>query len=358
MTLYEHLVSPLLRVLDPEQSHTLTMRLLGAAQGVPGVVPVVHRLSEAEDPRMAVSWKGLRFPNPIGLAAGADKDAAAHALLAALGFGFIEVGTVTPEPQRGNPKPRMFRLRDRKAMINSLGFPSKGADHVRQRLERRQVDIPVGINLGKNAGTPLESTALDYGQPLEMLHHHGDYFVLNVSSPNTPGLRDLQASPALADLAAVLAEKRHSLAAAAGGPVKPLLVKVSPDLDREGIDGVLEAVARGGIDGVIAVNTSTSADLKGPLQPPGGISGQPLRERALEVVGHIRRNGPPGLLVVGVGGVFDHTHAWALLREGADLVQLYTGLVYRGPGLVRNLLKGLGALLDEAGLGSIRDIRS
>ena len=230
MTLYEHLVSPLLRVLDPEQSHTLTMRLLGAAQGVPGVVPVVHRLSEAEDPRMAVSWKGLRFPNPIGLAAGADKDASAHALLAALGFGFIEVGTVTPEPQRGNPKPRMFRLRDRKAMINSLGFPSKGADHVRQRLERRQVDIPVGINLGKNAGTPLESTALDYGQPLEMLHHHGDYFVLNVSSPNTPGLRDLQASPALADLAAVLAEKRHSLAAAAGGPVKPLLVKVSPDL--------------------------------------------------------------------------------------------------------------------------------
>lgn len=357
MRVYERVWWPLAQRLDPEASHRLVLRLGSAAQGVPPARWVTSRVFTQRDPGLAVTWRGLTFPNPVGLAAGADKDARAPLFFQALGFGFIEIGTVTPEPQPGNPRPRVFRLPARQAMVNRLGFPSQGAERVAERLRGLRLRVPLGVNIGKNSATLLGQAARDYLRCLEALYPFGDYFVVNVSSPNTVGLTSLQAKPALKALLDPVIERRSALAASAGGPPKPLLVKLSSDLRGAELDDALGVAVEEGADGVIAVNTSTDPAIKRDAGGiPGGISGAPLRERALETVRYIRRHAPEGFCIIGVGGVFDHRDAWALLRAGANLVQLYTGLVYRGPGTVKSINRGLLALMEKEGVPKLDNL--
>ena len=359
MRVYERVLWPLLRRLDPESSHFLTIRTLSLAQRLSLFRWLATRLCSFQDPRLQFTWRGLTFGSPVGLAAGVDKDGHAARLFSALGFGFIEVGTVTPEPQPGNPGPRVFRLPARRALVNNLGFPSQGASRVAGRLAGVRLPVPLGVNIGKNARTTLEEAARDYLACLERLYPHADYFVVNVSSPNTVGLTSLQARPALASLTGALVQRRASLAQASGQAPKPLLVKLSPDLTRGELDDVLEVALENGVDGIVAVNTSPAPEFKGEAEGlPGGISGEPLRQRALEMVGYARRHGPEDFFIVGVGGVFDERDAWALLRAGANAVQLYTAMVYRGPSVVNSINRGLLSLLEAAEIPSIQALET
>ena len=357
---YERYLWPLLRRLDPERSHSLTLAALGLLQKLPLSRAMVERLLAVQDDRLAFTWRGLTFRNPVGLAAGMDKDGRLPHLFPSLGFGFIEVGTVTSRPQPGNPKPRVFRIPGQRALVNSLGFPSAGAASVAERLRRRRPPgVPLGVNIGKNTETPLDAAARDYLACLEALYPYADYFVVNVSSPNTEGLTSLQAKPALRTLTGTLLERRRALAGGEGEGLKPLLLKISPGLSWAELDDVVEVSLENGVDGIVAVNTSPDPTLKGPAAHlPGGISGEPLHQRALDVVGYLRRRVPKDFFIVGVGGVFDERDAWALLRTGADAVQLYTGLVYRGPGAVGSINQGLLSLLEQAALPSIEAARS
>ena len=356
MRVYERVLRPLLQGLDPERSHTLTIRILSLAQGISPLRRLAG-LCSYQDDRLAFTWRGLNFRNPVGLAAGVDKDARAMRSFEALGLGFIEVGTVTPEAQPGNPRPRVFRLPARKALVNSLGFPGQGARRIAGRLAVLRPSVPLGVNIGMNAQTPLDDAAGDYLTCLDLLYPHADYFVVNVSSPNTAGLTGLQARSALASLTGALKDRRAALSDALGQSPKPLLVKISPDLTRGELDDVLEVAVANGVDGIVAVNTSVDPELKGEQSSlSGGISGEPLRQRALETVGYARRHAPEDFFIVGVGGVSDERDAWALLRAGANAVQLYTALVYRGPCVVKSINRGLVSLLEGAELPSIRTL--
>ena len=279
---------------------------------------------------------GLSFPNPVGLAAGFDKNGIAIPALAALGFGSVEIGTVTAAAQPGNPKPRMFRLPEAEAIINRLGFNNRGAAAMAERLQTlrqstRWPAIPVGINIGKSRVVPLEDAVEDYLKSLRLLREHGDYFVLNVSSPNTPGLRSLQDPAALGPLCATLRQELVQ---------KPLLLKIAPDLTWKEIDDIVATAESTGISGIIATNTTI--DLSGvpsPRQTEGGLSGTPLRERSYEVLKYVKARSR--LSVISVGGVMNTTDAVARFDAGADLIQLYTGFIYRGPGIVRRICSAL-----------------
>jgi dihydroorotate dehydrogenase len=329
MTLYTALVRPLLFRLAPETAHEVSMAMLGLAASVLG------RYGSAPAGR-AVECFGMKFPNAVGLAAGMDKNAAALPAWPLMGFGFVEIGTVTALAQPGNPKPRVFRLPRQRALINRLGFNNDGAVAVAERLARwkatgRWPRVPVGINLGKSRVTPLENAAEDYVESFRALRRHGDYFVVNVSSPNTPGLRDLQAVDQLCGILRAL--RRENVEG------KPVLVKIAPDLAEEDIDAVV-AAGEEEAAGWIATNTTidhSSVPAAGDEQ--GGLSGEPLRERATRVVRQVaaRATRP----VIGVGGVGDAESAREKLSAGAALVQLYTGLVYEGPGLPRRIARGL-----------------
>lgn len=355
MRVYERLVWPLLSGLDPERAHEVVLSGASAVQSLPSLLSLVRTLNRVADPRLAVSWKGLTFPNPIGLAAGLDKDGRAPRFFEALGFGFVEVGTVTPLPQKGNRRPRVHRLPDRLAMVNSMGFPGNGMDAMAERLSRTgRMAVPLGINVGKNAVTPLARAAEDYATCLRRLYPYGDYFVVNVSSPNTMGLTSLQAKPALrAILAAVLLERK---ARADHERPKPVLVKVSPDLTDMEMGDVLDLCGELGMEGLIATNTSADPARKAGAAMAGGISGPPLAARAVDAVRFARRNGPPGLFIIGVGGVSGAEQAWALLEAGADVVQLYTALIYQGPRVVDIIKKGLSARLQAKGLATIQGV--
>lgn len=354
MRVYERMLWPALRRMDPERAHALALAFITVTQRVPPALWLVGRLGRVHDARLAVSWRGLTFPNPIGLAAGFDKDARAMRFFEAAGFGFVEVGTVTPEPQSGNPRPRLFRDVERKALVNSLGFPGQGVARVGSRLvQSERARIPIGVNIGKNARTPLEDAWRDYSACLEALYRCGDYFTVNVSSPNTAGLTSLQARPALAAILQPLARMRRNLSVAEGRPPKPLLVKISPDLTEDDIDGVVDIALEHGIDGLIATNTSTDPELKGAMKDVrGGISGAPLHARAVETVRHIRGRVPGDFLLIGAGGVFDAGDAWDFLEAGANLVQLYTGMIYRGPGIAAAVSRGLASMIGQSGLPS------
>jgi dihydroorotate dehydrogenase len=344
--------------MDAERAHELVLGFLALAQRTPSVLPLLERLFAVRDPRLAVTVAGVRFPNPVGLAAGLDKDARAPAAFAALGLGAVEVGTVTPRAQPGNPRPRVFRLPADGALINRMGFPSRGAAGVRAALLARVPrpgfrapgsapfplpgDAVFGVNLGKNAGTPLGDAPRDYVAVLDALHDFAGYAVVNVSSPNTAGLRDLQERRALEGLLGAVVARRDSLARTTGRRV-PLLVKVAPDLDQAGLGAVLEAVDATGVEGIVATNTSLSRDgLTDPRQAePGGLSGAPLRRRSTEVVRWLVRETGGRLPVVGVGGIAHPDHALEKLDAGAALVQVYTGLVYAGPALPGRIARAL-----------------
>lgn len=329
------LARPFLFGLDPEQAHEWTLDALARTQHTP--LACLYRQSRVEDP---VVVAGLRFPNRVGLAAGLDKNGRCIDGLAALGFGFIEVGTVTPKPQPGNPKPRMFRLPQAQALINRLGFNNEGLEafiaHVRRCHFRSQGGI-LGLNIGKNASTPIERAVDDYLLGLEGVFPHADYVTVNISSPNTQNLRALQSDQALDDLLGALQERRQSLTRTHGRSV-PMFVKIAPDLDEAQIGVIAATLQRHGIDGVIATNTTIARDAVAHLphgQEAGGLSGRPVFEASNRVIATLRAALGAGYPIIGVGGVMSGADALAKIQAGADLVQIYTGLIYRGPALVR-----------------------
>lgn len=322
---------------DPEDAHDTALSMAAWASDHPIVLRMLGRGVPDEEELRREVW-GLEFPNPCGLAAGFDKDGVAVPAMAALGFGFVEVGTVTPEPQQGNPRPRMFRHPDRRALVNRLGFPNVGVEQVAANLADVDVDVPVGINVGMNRDTPLDAAHEDHAACLERLWEMGDYFVVNVSSPNTPGLRDLeQADRFEATLRPVL-DARDDLGD------KPLLAKFSPDLDADALAAVGRAAEEVGVDGLVATNTSSDASiLKGAEE--GGISGAPLAGKArtsLQVLADA-----VDLPLMACGGILDGKEAAGRLDRGAALFQFYTALVYRGPEaparILRELLVAQGA---------------
>ncbi len=340
---YQRWLRPLLFREDPESAHHAALNFLRTAVNLPGGQRLLRALSGGafNAPGLARTLFGVNFPNPVGLAAGFDKDGVALEAWPAFGFGFIEAGTLTPRPQPGNPKPRLFRLPAQRALINRLGFNNGGAtaaaaQFAKLRSQGRWPAIPVGINLGKNKATPIEDAAADYVFSLGELHEYGDYFVLNVSSPNTPGLRGLQQRPELDALLRAVQLKNLSLP-----KPRPMLVKIAPDLTFEEIEDILDLATRHRLAGIIATNT-TLERTKVPVKYAGidgGLSGEPLRARATEIIRFLAER--TSLPIIGVGGVSDAATAREKLDAGASLVQLYTGWIYGGPGLVPAICRGL-----------------
>ena len=337
------LARPFLFGLDPEHAHDLTLGALASIQRTPLAYWIQQR--RVRDP---VTLAGLVFPNRVGLAAGLDKNGRCIDAFGAMGFGSIEVGTVTPLPQPGNPKPRMFRIVASEALINRMGFNNDGLAvflaNVRRARFRASGGI-LGLNIGKNAATPIERATDDYLAGLAGVYPHADYVTVNVSSPNTKDLRSLQGDAALDALLAALAARRAELAAEHKRRV-PMFVKVAPDLEPKEIDAIAEALLRHGVDGVVATNTTVSRD--GVAGQPhadesGGLSGAPLRERSNRVIARLRRALGAGVPIIGVGGVMSADDARAKRAAGADLVQLYTGFIYRGPTLVTEAARALAA---------------
>lgn len=331
---------PLMFQLDPEVAHRLTLRACGVWSRVCRVELPARDV--ARDPALATEKLGLRFPNPVGLAAGLDKDAEAVEAWQALGFGSIEVGTVTAHPQPGNPTPRLFRLKADRALMNRMGFNNHGAAAMAARLrrlrEKDRIRVPLGVNLGKSKITPNEEAASDYRRSFELLGELADYVVVNVSSPNTPGLRDLQQADEVRRILDAVQEKNQALA-----KPRPVLLKLAPDLADEDAVACARAALDGGCPGLIVANTTISrAGLAGPVpEGSGGISGAPVFERSTALLRHLRETLGPEPVLVGVGGIMDGPGAQAKLDAGADLLQVYTGFIYGGPGFVRRVLADL-----------------
>ena len=325
------LARPLLFALDPETAHNAALKLSGLAG-----------LFAPQPPACPVRAMGLDFPNPVGLAAGLDKDAEHVDSLAALGFGFLELGGVTPRPQPGNPKPRLFRIPEARAIINRYGLNSVGVDQFVSNLSRFSKNCVIGVNVGKNKETPNEKAAEDYESCLEKLYAHVDYVTLNVSSPNTAGLRDLQNEEFLLKLVQKVKLKREMLRDRHGRNVA-LALKIAPDLDEAEIRGIATVARRERIDGIVATNTTVqrSPAFDGSANQSGGLSGAPLHALALKTVAALRGLVGPDLPIIGVGGIDSVAKALAMRAAGADLIQIYTGLVYRGPVLVKRLVRAL-----------------
>lgn len=339
------LVRALLFRFEPELVHKLTLTLIGTAGRMPPVTFLLKSLFSVSS--QPLTCFGVTFPNCVGLAAGYDKDGTGWRGLACLGFGHIEVGTVTLKPQPGNPKPRLFRLPEAQALINRMGFPGRGAGFVARQLRHGPArDVVLGVNLGKNKDTPLERAVEDYLALFDIFAPLADYLAINVSSPNTIGLRQLQARQALEELLGSLNQRRREAQSELGRCI-PILVKVAPDLSDAELDDVLEVVQNQGMEGVIATNTTIQREGLKPdvlkLSPlaaeSGGLSGLPLFWLSLSMVKKIRQRWGEDLTVIGVGGIMGAAQAQAMLEAGADLLQVYTGLVYRGPGLVKEILK-------------------
>jgi len=330
------LIRNLLFRISPEQAHNLTINLLRLVGLLPPLRAVLSRLFAS--PPNPLQVFGCHFPNPIGMAAGYDKDALAWRGLACLGFGHIEVGTITPLPQPGNPQPRLFRLPEHQALINRMGFPGKGAQFAARQLQPpKPAGLVLGVNIGKGKHTPLEQAAQDYLLLMEIFAPLADYLAINVSSPNTLGLRQLQARQALADLLEKLAHQRQELA---NTKPLPLLVKLSPDLSDGEMDDALDVILANGMNGVIATNTTTSRSLIAGhprAGEAGGLSGAPLQQLSTEMIRKIHQRTQGKLPIIGAGGIVDVASAQEKLEAGACLVQLYTGLIYAGPLVVKEI---------------------
>jgi len=337
------LVRKALFAVDPETAHELTLDALRLGHFA-GVTRLLCR--EKDQP---VRVMGLDFPNPVGVAPGLDKNADCFEALGDLGFGFVEVGTVTPRPQPGNPKPRVFRLTEARGMINRLGFNNKGVDHLVRRVRHHRYKGVLGINIGKNFDTPIEHAADDYLLCLEKVYPYADYVTVNISSPNTQNLRDLQGEDELDRLLGALARRREELADEYDRRV-PMALKVAPDLDDGAIPAIADVVARHEMDAVIATNTTIDRDTVEGMkhaEETGGLSGAPLKEKADRTLGELRRALPEDIAMIGVGGITNGEDAVDKLKLGADLVQFYTGLVYRGPELLAECLRAIAAWRAE-----------
>jgi dihydroorotate dehydrogenase len=338
------LARPFLFGLDAETAHDLTLESIARLQHTP--FALAWRAPFVEDP---IELAGLRFPNRVGLAAGLDKNARCIDGLGAMGFGFVEVGTVTPKPQPGNPKPRIFRLPQANALINRLGFNNDGLDAFIANVQRsrfRQSGRILGLNIGKNAATPIESATNDYLIGLSGVYPHADYVTVNISSPNTKNLRALQSDEALDALLGALAERREQLAREHARRV-PLFVKIAPDLDGAQVDVLAATLKRHGMDGVIATNTTVSREaVKGlaHAEETGGLSGSPVLGASNRVIAQLRAALGSTYPIVGVGGVLSGEDALTKIRAGADVVQIYTGLIYKGPALVTECSRAIKQL--------------
>ncbi len=343
------LFQPVVFAIDPEIAHGLTIKGLAS--------PFAPRVRRKPDPRLAVSVFGVDFPNPVGMAAGYDKNAEVPDALLRLGFGHVEVGTVTPRPQSGNPKPRMFRLRADNGIVNRLGFNNQGHAAMRARLiARKEAGGVVGVNIGANKDS--EDRAADYVAGIRALADLATYFTVNVSSPNTPGLRDLQARAQLADLLSRVLAARDEIAASGGRRV-PVLLKIAPDVDDAGLDDIATETLDQRLDGLVVSNTTLA---RGGLRDTalaresGGLSGRPLFRRSTVVLAKMRLRVGPALPIIGVGGIDSGETAWEKIAAGADLLQVYSGLVYEGPSLVGRILDHLGERLTREGIASLADL--
>lgn len=354
------LIRPLVFSLDPEQAHHFALTALKLLQ-VSLIIPV----RPLGDSRVHQELWGLRFPNPVGLAAGYDKNAAVPLIWSAFGFGFAELGTITAQAQEGNPKPRIFRLEKDEACINRLGFNNDGAAAVATRLSTllpagRPHPIPLGFNIGKSRVTPLEQAVADYQESYEHLFPFADYFVVNVSSPNTPDLRQLQDAERLGRLLEAVMVTNRRLASQARANPKPLLVKIAPDLREEELGEIARVALAVGASGLIATNTSTARPalraFSREAREEGGLSGRPLAKRATEVLRILYRAVEGKLPLIGVGGIFSAEDAYARICAGASLVQVYTGLIYEGPFLPRRIVHGLMRILAEEGFDHLRQV--
>ena len=347
--LFEALARPLLFALDAERAHGLSIQALKSGLARP--------MLPRPDPRLAVEIAGLHFPSPIGMAAGYDKNAEVPDALLRLGFGFAEVGTITPLPQPGNARPRIFRLIEDRAVINRFGFNSQGADAALARLQAR-AGRPgvVGVNIGANKDS--QNRIEDYVLGIRKFYAVASYFCVNISSPNTQGLRDLQARQSLAELLIAIKLERGNGKARHKRNV-PVFLKIAPDLGEESLDDIAGEVAANGVDGIIVANTTLSrAGLASAAKgETGGLSGAPLFERSTIVLAKLRQRAGPAMPLIGVGGVDSAKAALAKIEAGADLVQLYTGMIYKGPGLAAEILRGLSRAVAEAGVSSITQLR-
>lgn len=335
--MYQKLIKPFLFRLDAEKAHHLVFGLIKVLFQIPGVRGMWY-LRSVRHRKLERQLLGLRFKNPVGLAAGMDKNGRLINEWFYMGFGFVEIGTVTPKPQSGNPQPRLFRLPNDEALINRMGFNNDGAEKIAKRLRSKYTTLIVGGNIGKNKDTPNEQAGDDYQLCFEALYDYVDYFVVNVSSPNTPGLRELQEKEPLTRLLQSLNDLN-----ATKPQRRPILLKIAPDLTDQQLDDIVEIVKDTGIDGLIATNTTISRE---SLITPeneiaeigaGGLSGKPLRERSTEVIRYLRKAAGPDLPIIGVGGIHSADDAIEKLKSGANLIQIYSGFVYEGPGLIEEI---------------------
>lgn len=334
---YKALARPILLRSDPERAHDRALALAGRIGRSPIARGALETLFGIEDGRLRQTVFGVEFPNPVGLAAGYDKNALGLDFWPALGFGFVEVGTVTARAQDGNPPPRLFRLPAERALVNRMGFNNDGAEAIATRVPPRPHAIPVGVNVGKSREVELARADADYAETIRAFSRRADFFVLNISSPNTPGLRKLQDRGHLGDLLAGIEADA------------PVLLKFAPDLTFEQMDDALEVAAEHRITGIVATNTT----IEHPVPPEGGLSGAPLRQRATECIRHIRRQSK--IPVIGVGGIFTAEDAYEKIRAGASLVEVWTGMIYEGPSIVTQINHGLLRLLDRDGFYNVSE---
>jgi dihydroorotate dehydrogenase len=358
--LYKSLIRPLLFNKDPEESHDQILDLLSRSEFLHRALDQFYRI---KDNRLKVQIESLRLPNPVGLAGGFDKNAVALKTISAFGFGFMEMGAVTAQAQAGNPKPRLYRLPEDCALINRLGFNNEGATVIAARLAnlralRRLPTIPLGINIGRTKIVETKDAVADFLSAFEKLFPQGDFFTLNVSSPNTPNLRDLQEKRLLAELLSAVQEKNRQLATVAQHRAKPVFLKIAPDMELAQVDEIVEVVESFKLTGIVATNATAfmRQTLKSPLgREPGGLSGRPITAKVTNFVSHIYKNTRGRLPIIGVGGIFNANDAYDKITAGASAVQIYTGFVYEGPAVVKHINQGLIQLLERDGFQSVTE---
>ena len=358
--LYKSVIRPLLFRKDPEESHEMILRMLARLEFLYGTLEDFYKV---EDERLIVKIGPLTFANPVGLAAGFDKNALAPKMISSFGFGFIEVGAITAEAQPGNPKPRLYRLPEDDALINRLGFNNEGAAAIAIKLDRLRArggrpKIPLGMNIGRTKIVETQDAVADFLSCVEQLFPHGDFFTLNVSSPNTPNLRELQEKTLLRDLLSAVQERNHELSARTNIGLKPVFVKIAPDIEFSQVDEIIEVVEQAKLTGIVATNATAfmREGLKSPNgSQPGGLSGRPIAAMVTKFIAHIFQLTHGRLPIIGVGGIFTADDAYDKIKAGANAVQIYTGWVFEGPGAVKRINKGLLRLMERDGFKHVSE---